>query len=326
MAFNTAAPVADEIPVIQVLEKERYFTQALISLPSTLPYPTLAPSSIRLRPKVLAITSNSFTYAKVGFLGGYWDVHPLPSSTPAPYNDATIYGCISTWGWAEVLDSTHASVPPGALLWGYQPFGTLAQELTVEIDSDVPGHINITSPHRQHMPPLYNHYIKATDTVALRGEIANRAIGPAYDALARVMFETAHLINRYVLSRDTAVPPSSRAGAEPWTPDSADITGATILAAAPASKVGLCFAHQIRYARGEKEFGGQRPARIVGVASEQSRAFAEQSGMYDAVVSADDSPLESLAKLGVAQEDKVVLMVCYSPAEELRRSIRIDLS
>lgn len=323
MASNTA-PAVDEIPVVQVLEKERYFTQALVPLPSAVPYPPLAPSSVRLRAKVLAITSNSFTYAKFGFFAGYWDVHPLPSSAPAPYGDATIYGCTSTWGWAEVLASTHAGVPPGALLWGYQPLGTLAQDLTVQTDSQVPGHVIVTSPHRQRMAPLYNTYVQAADTAVLRGEIASRAIGPAYDALARVMFETAYLLNHYTLARDTAVPPSARPTAKPWTPNSADITGATILAAAPASKVGLCFAHQIRYDRGDKEFGGQQPARIIGLASKQSRVFAEQSGLYDAVVLADDSPLQSLAKLGVAPEEKVVVMVCF-PADLCCSTVLITL-
>lgn len=169
MASNTV-PAVDEIPVIQVLEKERYFTQALVPLPSAIPYPPLAPSSVRLRAKVLAVTSNSFTYAKFGFFAGYWDVHPLPSSAPAPYADATIYGCTSTWGWAEVLASTHAGVPPGALLWGYQPLGTLAQDLAVQTDSQVPGHVIVTSPHRQRMPPLYNTYVQAADAAVLRAD------------------------------------------------------------------------------------------------------------------------------------------------------------
>lgn len=138
------------------------------------------------------------------------------------------------------------------------------------------------------------------------------------------MFETAYLLNHYTLARDTAVPPSARPTAKPWTPNSADITGATILAAAPASKVGLCFAHQIRYDRGDKEFGGQQPARIIGVASKQSRAFAEQSGLYDAVVLADDSPLQSLAKLSVDPEDKVVVMVCF-PADLCCSTVLITL-
>ncbi|KAJ2967168.1 hypothetical protein NUW58_g10507 [Xylaria curta] len=96
--------MADEIPSIQVLDKKDYFKQALVSLPNALPYPALAPSSLRLRTTVLSLTVNNFTYAALGTLLHWWDVHPLPASTPAPYNDSTQYGRISAWGYAEVLE------------------------------------------------------------------------------------------------------------------------------------------------------------------------------------------------------------------------------
>ncbi|KAJ2978781.1 hypothetical protein NUW58_g7387 [Xylaria curta] len=53
--------MADEIPSIQVLDKKDYFKQALVSLPNALPYPALAPSSLRLRTTVLSLTVNNFT-------------------------------------------------------------------------------------------------------------------------------------------------------------------------------------------------------------------------------------------------------------------------
>lgn len=136
-----------EIPIIQVLEKERYFNQHLVSLPDAVPYPPLGPSSVRLRTKVMSLTSNNMTYAKAGFLVNWWGVHPLPPSTPAPLNDATKYGRINCWGFAEVLDSTHTSVEKGSYIWGCLPIGTLAQDLVVE-KGDVPGQVFVKNDYR----------------------------------------------------------------------------------------------------------------------------------------------------------------------------------
>jgi hypothetical protein len=47
----------------------------------------------------------------------------------------------------------------------------------------------------------------------------------------------------------------------------------------------------------------------VGVASEYSKSFVEGTGLYDAVVSGTESPVELLAKLGVSKQEKVVLVV-----------------
>ncbi|PHH91829.1 hypothetical protein CDD83_10178 [Cordyceps sp. RAO-2017] len=302
MASETSSA---EMPSIQVLEKEHYFSQAIVPIPSTgPPLPLAAPSSVRLRTKVLALTANNFTYAKLGFLFHWWDIHPLPAAIPPPYADDTKYGRLSAWGWAEVLESTHASVPTGSLLWGYQPIGTLTQDLAVR-DCDVAGHVVVTSEHRQKAMPIYNRYFTATGAAAdaLRREIEDRADGPAYDAVVRIMFETAYLLNRYCLG-SPGTPPSAAPGSAPWTPEQASIRGATVIVLAPGSKVGLCFARELRHMRKE----GERPTRIIGAASGRSTSFVEATGLYDAVVSATGSPVEILAGLGVAKEEKIVLV------------------
>lgn len=304
MASNTSTT---EVPVIQVLEKDHYFTQALVPLPDAVPYPPLAPSSLRLRTKLLSLTSNNFTYAKLGFLFGWWSAYPLPESAPAPYNDGGKYGRINTWGWAEVLESTHAGVPAGSLLWGYQSIGTLAQDVEVR-DGAVPGQIVVTSAARQGLMPIYNRYITATGAAAdaVRRDVEARADAAGYDSVVRVMFKTAYLLNRYVLT-PAAVSPSKIPGAAPWTPEQADIKGATVIVLAPGSKVGLCLAYELRRARGEEG----RVARVIGAASEYSKSFVEKTELYNAVVSTAESPVEVLAKLGVTKDEKVVIVVSF---------------
>ncbi|KAK7703033.1 hypothetical protein SLS64_009304 [Diaporthe eres] len=286
-----------EIPVIQVLEKERYFTQHLVSLPDEVPYAPLGPSSVRVRTKVMSLTSNNMTYAKAGFLMKWWNIHPLPPSTPAPFNDATKYGRINCWGHAEVLDSTHPSVDKGSYLWGYWPIGTLAQDLVLE-KGTVSGQVFVKNDHRQDIFSMYNRYFIFPPD--LGQSIEARAESIAYDAIFRVMFETAYLVNRFVFTLDpkeTIIPGLSSAA---WDPSKADIKGATIICLAPGSKVALSFARELRQ-------GQKKPvAKVIGAASEYSIDFVRNTGEYDEVISTGEKPSDVLAK--IPDGSKIVLV------------------
>ncbi|ORY62408.1 uncharacterized protein BCR38DRAFT_438397 [Pseudomassariella vexata] len=292
-----------EIPVIQVLNKEHYFAQKLVSLPNEVPYSDLAPSSLRLKTKVLSLTSNNLTYTKLGFLLNLWDVHPLPPTTPAPYNDASKYGLINAWGYMEVLESTHPSVEKGSYLWGYVPIGTLAQDLEVK-NANVAGQVLVTSEYRKHIMPIYNRYLVISPSAGLAEEIEKKTNSPAYEALVRIMFETAYLMNRFAMPGDSKelVHPGMDPRI-PWEPETADLSGATVICFAPGSKVGMCFAHQLKQNRPRA-----KPVRVVAATSEVSQPFVEETSLYDEIVLSTSSPTEFLSKLGVQSGDKVVLI------------------
>lgn len=286
-----------EIPVIQVLEKERYFTQHLVSLPDAVPYGPLGPSSVRVRTKVMSLTSNNMTYAKAGFLMKWWNIHPLPPSTPAPFNDATKYGRINCWGFAEVLDSTHASVDKGGYLWGYLPIGTLAQDLVLE-KGTVPGQVFVKNDYRQDIFSMYNRYFIFPPD--LSGSIEARAESIAYDAIFRVMYETAYLVNRFVFAPDPKETIIPGPGSVTWDPSKADIKGATIICLAPGSKVALSFARELRH-------GQKKPvAKVIGAASEYSIEFVRDTGEYDEVISTGSEPSDVLAR--IPDGGKIVLV------------------
>lgn len=285
-----------EIPVIQVLEKERYFNQHLVSLPDAVLNAPLGPSSVRLRTKVMSLSSNNMTYAQAGFLMKWWGVHPLPPSTPAPFNDATKYGRINCWGFAEVLDSTHPSVSKGGYIWGYLPIGTLAQDLVVE-KGQVPGQVFVKNDYRQEQFSMYNRYFVFPPD--LGSQIESRANGVAYDAILRVMYETAYLINRFVFTlepKDTVNPGQNGVV---WDSDKANIKGATIICLAPGSKVALSFARELRH--GDKKPG----AKVIGAASDYSIEFVRRTGEYDEVISTAEEPFKVLA--GIPDDGKIVL-------------------
>ncbi|ROW12176.1 hypothetical protein VMCG_00327 [Cytospora schulzeri] len=286
-----------DIPVIQVLEKDHYFTQHLVTLPDAVPYPPLGPSSVRVRTKVMCLTSNNITYAKLGFLLKWWDVHPLPPSTPAPFNDAAKYGRINCWGFAEVLESTLASVEKGSYLWGYLPIGTLAQDLVVG-EGKVPNQVIVKNEHRQDIMPIYNRYLVYPPS--LSSKIEAKAEEVAYDALIRVMFEMSYLMNRFVFTSDPTETVNPRMDGGPWTSEAADSSDATFICLAPGSKVALCFARELRQGR-SKPVG-----KVIGAASEHTLEFVAGTGEYDEVVSTKETPDKVLAS--VDSSKRVILM------------------
>src|ERR1700749_250543 len=111
-------------PVIQVIDRQDYKQHHLVTLPDK-PLPSLPPSSIRVRTQLFTLSVNNFTYARLGHWLGWWDVHPMPEDTPAPYNDKTKYGRLSCWGVGVVTASTCSLAPVGTKLYGYLPVGTL---------------------------------------------------------------------------------------------------------------------------------------------------------------------------------------------------------
>ncbi|KAI0414190.1 hypothetical protein F5X98DRAFT_378084 [Xylaria grammica] len=299
--------MADEIPTVQILDKENYFSQALVPLPNALPYAPLPPSSLRLRTSVLSLTVNNFTYAALGTVLKWWDVHPLPPSTPAPYNDSAKYGRISAWGYAEVLDSTVPSIPAGSHVWGYVPLGTLPEDLSVKLHPEISDQIFVTSAHRQHVMPIYNRYFVYLPSTPRGREIAQKTAGVAYDAALRVMHATAFLMASFVFSADAARvvapgPGPDDPASSAWSAQDADLAGATVLIFAPGSKAAVIFAALLR---GRKESEG-RPRRIIGVSSEASRAFVQGTGIYDDVLLTTADPATGLDIAG-ANAGRVVV-------------------
>ncbi|KAK5732805.1 hypothetical protein LTR17_010223 [Elasticomyces elasticus] len=298
-----------EIPVIQVLDKKHYHTQELVSLPNEAPYSPLGLSSIRMRTKVLSLSINNFTYAKLGSLIGWWDVHPLPPSTPAPFNDAAKYGRINAWGFGEILESTLLSVPAGSYLWGYLPIGTLAQDLEVR-DADAQGQVVITSPSRSKTMSIYNRYIVFPPS--LRHDIEAKADSVGYDVLVRVMFETAYLIADYAFPANPQEAVPAIFNKDAWTAQNADLTGATIIILAPGAKVGISLAHLLKNR-------GHKVKQVIAATSEYSVDFVKSLPMFDGVVLTSEAPGQILSQFKVGARDKVVLFDCGGRGDVGRR-------
>ena len=297
--------MAPPIPTIQVLSRQNYEEQHIVSLPNALPYPALAPNSIRVSSSVLALTTNNLSYARLGHLLGWWNVHPLPSSIPSEFSDPASYGRISAWGYGTVVESTTV-VEVGTQMYGYLPIGTLPVDMRVELDPELPGTFVEASEHRSKLMPVYNRYFLSAPAVsAQEKEVQKR--NQAYDALSRVLHETGYMLNRFAFGwrPEEIAHPMGAAGGQ-WSSEKADLAGSTVLVFAASTKTALSFAYQLKHGRPEDA----KPAMVIAVGSKQSEAFTENTGFFGRVLdyNYDTSSGEALGRtLGLRPDSKVVI-------------------
>jgi hypothetical protein len=285
-------------PIIQVLEKHDHTKQHLVSLPNE-KLPPLSPNSVRVRTTLFALSANNLTYARIGHLVGWWDIHPLPQSTPAPFNDPSKYGCIMCWGSGQVVESTSPLLKTGQILFGVFPIGTLPVDK--EIAADSPGVLLETTANRHNVLPVYNRYFLYQD------DDAESEQSRAWDAVMRAHFETSYNIQRIAFSWDpVTLPPINPSGVKgaTWSADDASLTNEVVLIFAASGKTAAPFAQQIQELR-PAEF---RPRRLIGVGSSASKAFTEGFGWFDEVHLYSDSPTTLAASWSVDQKTKIVIL------------------
>ncbi|PGH19677.1 hypothetical protein AJ80_03832 [Polytolypa hystricis UAMH7299] len=231
-------------------------------------------------------------YLPNGYLLGWWDVHPLPGSTPAPYNNAHLDGRISAWGYGIVEESTYDSLPVGSLV--------------------------LVSLHRAKLMPVYNEYLTFTPEQA--GQLSQERKG--WGSLMLVMFLTEYLLNRFVFASDekSLVPPAS--DTQSYTAEDANIQDAVVIITAASGKNALLFAHQLNNARSD----GSKRRKIIAVTSPSSKSFVEgkSESAYTGLTLYDDvsgTNLSSAIVNVVDSETKVVLCDFGAPLKPRAKSL-----
>ncbi|ORY11972.1 hypothetical protein BCR34DRAFT_600912 [Clohesyomyces aquaticus] len=285
-------------PVIHVLEREDYSKHHLVTLPDD-PLPPLAPSSLRIQSKILGLTTNNLTYARMGHLMGWWDLHLLPPNAPAPFNDAQKYGRIAAWGYATILSSTVPEIPAGKTVYGFLPIGTLPLDITVEL-TDVKDRLKITNPHRQHLWVIYNR-MNLHDPLADL-EAAHGRDFQGWDALMWGLFATGYNLSKCAFAWDDKllIHPSGKGD---WSKEDADLRGATVVCLAGSGKTGMGFVYSLRKCRPQE----YQPEKVIGVCSAMSTNTVEGSGLYDKVVLYDEER-ETGEEIGKSGGRRIVLV------------------
>ncbi|KAL4933177.1 DUF2855 family protein [Aspergillus undulatus] len=185
-------------------------------------------SSIRVRAALLGLTSNNLTYAMGGSVRGWWDAYPLPSASPAPYNDKE-WGIVPAWGFAVVLDTTIPEIAPGTTIFGLWPTSSFPVEL--ELVATTPsGHWQEVSPHRQNLASFYNRYT----IVDTKGQSHDSF---AWDAVVYPTWGAGYILSEYIFPSDPATHPAIHPlGGENWTPEDSDLSRTVFTSLAASTK------------------------------------------------------------------------------------------
>jgi Protein of unknown function (DUF2855) len=107
--------------------------------------PGLEPGQALLRVDAFGLTANNVTYAVMGEAMSYWDFFPAEDG----------WGRVPMWGFAEVERSEAEGVDAGTRLYGYLP--PSSHLVVVPADVGERGFAD-GSPHRAHLPSVYNRY------------------------------------------------------------------------------------------------------------------------------------------------------------------------
>ncbi|KAM0445350.1 hypothetical protein ACHAPV_002730 [Trichoderma viride] len=296
--------MASTAPQVQIIDKSDHTKQYVVTLNDAYPLPSLAKDNIRIRSRIISLTTNTFTYARLGHVLGWWNVWPAIPSLPAPYDDSSKYGRISAWGYCEVTESQNDKIPVGTQLYGYLPIGDYPEILQVVVDDET-GHILETTERRAGLMHIYNRYLPSPPGVDPLS--ADNRSSAAWDSVARPLAETSYLLNRYAFGWDKTKLVHPSGAPLPWTSDDASLADAVVVFFGASGKTALGLAHQLRRARPAEH----QPRKLVAVGSAKSRDFTEGTGLFSDVLLYEDvsggTSASVVAKLGIDANTKVLL-------------------
>lgn len=201
----------------------------------------LADGQVRVRIARFALTSNNITYAAFGDAMQYWHFYPTGEDA---------WGGIPVWGFATVVESTHAGVPVGERIYGYFPIADSVVLTPVRVG---PGGWHDGAPHRAALHPVYNQYTCCATDPFYTPETED------VQALLRPLFITSWLIDDFLADND--------------------FFGARVmLLSSASSKTAYGTAFQLAQREG---------IEVVGLTSPANVAFCESLGCYHRVLTYD---------------------------------------
>ncbi len=206
-----------------------------------LPAPALQPGQARLSIERFGLSANNITYAVIGDMLQYWDFFPAEAG----------WGRIPVWGYAEVVESTDATLAVGQRVFGFLP---MSSELVVNVGRADAGGFTDVSAHRAPMAGAYNRYLFVAPTEQAGSADEDRRM------LLYPLFFTSFLADDFLGDND--------------------YFGASVLVISSASsKTGLGIARQAARREG---------LTVVGLTAPGNIDFTESIGVYDLVVAYGD--------------------------------------
>lgn len=229
---------------ILLVKKSDHRAQATVEFDLTaLP---LHESSTRVRPRLLGLGKPNPFYVFAGGIFSFWKAFPVPEALRESH-DPEKWCTPKAWGYAEVVASPAtggASIPTGSLLFGWWPISSGEHDLALEPMAGSPGHFTETSPSREGIMSLYNHYYIAEGTPS------------PWMVAVFLSWGVSHLLCEYAfppeLSRlDQAIHPGGD-GVGAWDVGDADIRSTLVVGLSASSKSGRSFSWNLRQDRSNR--------------------------------------------------------------------------
>jgi hypothetical protein len=140
------------------INKGRFTSSRIVATDTAAEIESLQDGDVVLAIDRFAFTANNVTYAVAGDQLGYWQFFP-----PVPAEageDASGWGVIPVWGFADVVASRNEAVPVGDRLFGYFPPASTLRITPVRVGDT---RLIDGSPHRAELPPAYNSYSRVNN-------------------------------------------------------------------------------------------------------------------------------------------------------------------
>ncbi|BCS18072.1 DUF2855 family protein [Aspergillus puulaauensis] len=249
---STIAQFLMEVHVVSKADNQKHAVAALDTLHDE--SHSLASSSVRVWPLLIALTSNNLSYARGGDLLHWWDTYPVPAALSAPYNDQKSWGIVPAWGFGVVTESS-TDISRGTLLWGFWPTANIPVSLQLQ-PSKPKGYWAETSESRQRLMTIYNIYseegridlpetMPTTSIASLLGEDTLNRL--AWTTLFRPIWQTGYLLSRHTFTSSPAslLPVHPLGIDRPWTATDADISAAVVISLSASSKTARSFAYHM---------------------------------------------------------------------------------
>lgn len=216
---------------VHVVSKTNSFDHLTINT-STSHLPALVSNNIRVQTRLVSLTANNLTYARLGSIANWWDGFPVSAFLPPPYNDTRKYGIVPVWGYAKITESKITDLKVGMILYGFWPSSTLPIDLQLE-PTEPTGHYIDTKPHRQTMWSYYHRYTLAPSSLDLQSPSL------AAETVFKPLFECAHSLNAYILG-PLATHPAPKTSSTPSWPH-ADLTNTAVISLSASGKTARAF-------------------------------------------------------------------------------------
>ncbi|NQX94530.1 MAG: DUF2855 family protein [Erythrobacter sp.] len=203
----------------------------------------LADGEIRVAIDKMGLTANNVSYAVSGEMIGYWKYFPAEGE----------WGQVPGWAMGDVVESRSDAIAVGERLYGFFP---MASEVVLHPGQVADGFFMDATPHRLHLPALYNQYLRTKNEPEYLSELEDER------CLLFPLFVTSYVLYDYLIDNEFF-------GAQ------------QVVIGSVSSKTGFGLAHLLKN-------DPSLSKAVVGLTSRGNEGFVESLGCCDQIVAYGD--------------------------------------